>query len=159
MNKTILGIAIAGAFLIGILSANPVVEAVGGWQQAFVGLDTRITALENQPPVDISGLEAQVTDLETWQDSFTTYLVRKQFTLGPTQLIHSDVATCNVGDVATGGGYGSGGTVLNEFPRAGTGFPETGEIPFEWVHSKEYTIGGQTMTSWVVCIDLPPFRP
>jgi len=28
-------IAIAGAFVIGILSANPVVEAVGGWQLAL----------------------------------------------------------------------------------------------------------------------------
>ena len=36
MKKAILGIAIAGAFVIGILSANPVVEAVGGWQQAFI---------------------------------------------------------------------------------------------------------------------------
>jgi len=36
MNKLgIWAIAIAGAFLIGILSANPVVEAVGGWQAAF----------------------------------------------------------------------------------------------------------------------------
>ena len=35
-------IAIAGAFLVGVLSANPVVEAVGGWKGAFDGLDTRI---------------------------------------------------------------------------------------------------------------------
>jgi len=48
MKKSILlGIAISGAFLIGILSANPVI-AVGGWQLAFDGLDTRITALEDQ---------------------------------------------------------------------------------------------------------------
>jgi len=50
MNKLgIWAIAIAGAFVIGILSANPIVEAVGGWQLAFEGLDTRITALEDQP--------------------------------------------------------------------------------------------------------------
>jgi len=50
MNKLgIWAIAIAGAFVIGILSANPVVEAVGGWQPAVDGLDARITALENQP--------------------------------------------------------------------------------------------------------------
>ena len=36
MNKLgIWAIAIAGAFLIGVLSANPVVEAVGGWQGAI----------------------------------------------------------------------------------------------------------------------------
>ncbi len=50
MNKAILGIVIVGAFLIGILSANPVVEAVGGWQLAFQGLDTRVTDLENLTP-------------------------------------------------------------------------------------------------------------
>ena len=50
MNKLgIWAIAIAGAFVIGVLSANPVVEAVGGWQLAVEGLDARITALENQP--------------------------------------------------------------------------------------------------------------
>ena len=43
-------IAIAGAFVIGILSANPVVEAVGGWQAAIAGHETRITDLENQLP-------------------------------------------------------------------------------------------------------------
>ncbi len=50
MNKLgIWAIVVAGAFFLGVLSANPVVEAVGGWQGAFDGLDTRITALENQP--------------------------------------------------------------------------------------------------------------
>ena len=52
MNKLgIWAIAIATAFVIGVLSANPVVEAVGGWQLAFVGLDTRITALETDSSV------------------------------------------------------------------------------------------------------------
>lgn len=52
MNKMgIWAIAIAGAFVIGILSANPVVEAVGGWKDAFAGLDTRVTVLENPPPI------------------------------------------------------------------------------------------------------------
>ena len=49
MNKTIAIAGIISAFFVGILSANPVVEAVGGWQDAFGGLDTRITSLENQP--------------------------------------------------------------------------------------------------------------
>ena len=50
MNKLgIWAIAIAAAFVVGILTANPVVEAVGGWQGAFEGLDSRIIALENQP--------------------------------------------------------------------------------------------------------------
>jgi len=58
LNKLgIWGIAIAGAFVIGILSANPVVEAVGGWQGAFDGLDARITALENQPVPELQVYE------------------------------------------------------------------------------------------------------
>jgi len=46
-KQLIFGIAIASAFVIGVLSANPVVEAVGGWQLAIQGLDTRITDLES----------------------------------------------------------------------------------------------------------------
>ena len=49
MNKlSIWTIAITGAFVIGVLSANPVVEAVGGWQPVVDGLDARITTLEGQ---------------------------------------------------------------------------------------------------------------
>ena len=63
-------IAIAGAFLIGILSANPIVEAVGGWQPAVDGLDTRITTLENQPSqvyelIGTTTISAGETDSET----------------------------------------------------------------------------------------------
>jgi len=46
MNKLgIWGIAIAGAFVIGILSANPVVEAVGGWQAAVADLQSQINSI------------------------------------------------------------------------------------------------------------------
>ena len=57
MNKqVILALAIATAFVIGVLSANPVVEAVGGWQPAVEGLDARITALEGDASVyEVSG--------------------------------------------------------------------------------------------------------
>jgi len=44
-------LAIAGAFVVGILSANPVSEAVGGWQPAVDGLDARISALEGDASV------------------------------------------------------------------------------------------------------------
>jgi len=54
MNKTILlGIAITGAFIVGILSANPVGEAVGGWQPVVDGLDARVTALEGAQTLEI----------------------------------------------------------------------------------------------------------
>jgi len=50
MNKLgIWGIAIAAAFMIGVLSANPVVEAVGGWKAAFDDLQQQINEIELLP--------------------------------------------------------------------------------------------------------------
>jgi len=64
MRKTILlGIAIASAFIIGTLTTNPVVDAVGGWQLAVDGLDARITALENQPAPESQVYEVSDTTL------------------------------------------------------------------------------------------------
>ena len=61
MNKqVILGIAIASAFVIGVLSANPVVEAVGGWQAAVADLLAQITSNDS----DIADLEARISELE-----------------------------------------------------------------------------------------------
>jgi len=46
MNKTILlGIAISAAFVVGVLSANPVVEAVGGWKTAVADLQAQINGI------------------------------------------------------------------------------------------------------------------
>jgi len=48
------GIAIAAAFVVGILSANPVVDAAGGWQLAFQGLQDQIDSISgNLPQEDI----------------------------------------------------------------------------------------------------------
>jgi len=65
MNKLgIWGLVIAGAFVIGVLSANPVVEAVGGWQPAVDGLDARVTALENNPTTTLYKLSQFVPALD-----------------------------------------------------------------------------------------------
>ena len=49
MNKlSIWGIVIAGAFFIGILTANPVVEAVGGWKAAIADLQNQIDNTSEQ---------------------------------------------------------------------------------------------------------------
>ena len=65
MKKAILGIAIAGAFVIGIFSANPVVEAVGGWKAAIADHETRISEIENVlDPIEtlqVDGLLVQLT--------------------------------------------------------------------------------------------------
>ncbi len=55
MNKLgIWAIAIAGAFVIGVLSANPVVEAVGGWQPAIQGLQDQIDSIPAPEPQIVS---------------------------------------------------------------------------------------------------------
>jgi len=75
MNKLgIWVIAIAAAFVIGVLSANPVVEAVGGWQAAVVGLQEQIDNTSGQvyevsgvsviPAGEVFGNEVQLRCLE-----------------------------------------------------------------------------------------------
>jgi len=50
LNKLgIWAIAIVAAFVVGVLSANPVVEAAGGWKAAIESLVERVTDLENKP--------------------------------------------------------------------------------------------------------------
>jgi len=47
LNKLgIWGIVIAGAFFVGVLSANPVVEAAGGWKAAVIELSGDISDIE-----------------------------------------------------------------------------------------------------------------
>jgi len=51
MNKLgIWAIAIAGAFVIGVLSANPVAEAVGGWKAAVADLQDQIDSIPTSEP-------------------------------------------------------------------------------------------------------------
>ena len=45
-NLGIWGIVIAGAFFVGVLSANPVAEAVGGWKAAIEDLQNQIDNIE-----------------------------------------------------------------------------------------------------------------
>jgi len=86
MNKLgIWAIAIAGAFLIGVLSANPVVEAIGGWQGAFAGLDARITTLE--------------TDSSVYEVSQTITILAGDFTDGTITLLCLDGDKLDSGEV------------------------------------------------------------
>jgi len=66
MNKLgIWAIAIATAFVIGVLSANPVVEGVGGWQAAIAGHETRITTLEGAQTIEIMRIDGgRVTTID-----------------------------------------------------------------------------------------------
>jgi len=74
MNKLgIWAIAVAGAFLIGVVSANPVVEAVEEWNQA-VELKASSDTKKNK---STSGWQAAVEILQSQIDDITE---------GPTQL-------------------------------------------------------------------------
>jgi len=73
-NSGIWGIAIATAFVIGVLSANPVVEAAAGWKAAFDDLQQQINEMELLPgpqgppgvvvPEILDDLDARITALE-----------------------------------------------------------------------------------------------
>ncbi len=64
MNKLgIWVIAVAAVFVVGVLSANPVVEAVGGWQAAVEDLLAQITSNDS----DIADHETRIIDLEASQ--------------------------------------------------------------------------------------------
>jgi len=61
LNKLgIWALVIAAAFFVGILSANPVVEAAGGWKAAIEDLQSQIDAIPSDPPFDPSGLQSQI---------------------------------------------------------------------------------------------------
>jgi len=93
-------IVIAAAFFVGILSANPVVEAVGGWQGAFDGLDVRITGLENTPTPKIQ------KQIESHQVDMT------QSPLG--QFVHHTFSCTNDGVIEGPQSFSTIGTVHGE---------------------------------------------
>ena len=84
------GIAIAGACFVGVLSANPVVEAAGGWKAAFDDLLAQITSND----AEIADHETRVTDLETQSAKIfkfgSTANVGIPRGLGPTQMVGFD---------------------------------------------------------------------
>jgi len=88
LNKLgIWAIVIVAAFVVGILSANPVVEAAGGWKEAVADLlaqitsndaeiadhETRIVDQENKPTPKIQKqIEKHTVDMTTACPEFTT---------------------------------------------------------------------------------------
>jgi len=72
MNRLgIWAIAIAGTFLIWVLSANPVVESVGGWQQAFI-TDEAYDSAHGIDSLSI-GFGSEVTDSAGIQDNILAH--------------------------------------------------------------------------------------
>jgi len=80
MGRTIwvFAVVIVAAFVVGILSANPVVEAVGGWKEAIADHETRITDLENQSQ-EILRFSSQASSIPLGNRA-----------LGPTQMVGID---------------------------------------------------------------------
>jgi len=54
-------IVVAGAFFVGVLTANPVVEAAGGWKAAVDDLLAQITSND----AEIADHETRIADLES----------------------------------------------------------------------------------------------
>jgi len=142
MNKLgILAIAIAGAFLIGILSANPVVEAVGGWKPAVDDLQSQIDA---------------ITSLE----SPTTYVKVKQHQYLQTSTSVYDV-DCDPGDIILGGGWetdpgllGGNVNIFSSFPPHVTANTGTWFIQ---LHTTDINIiQNGNVNVRAICLDLTP---
>ena len=63
MNKTIAIAGIIGAFVFGILAANPVVEAAEGWKAAIEDLQNQIDNLEPSEQIyEVSGVSVISAD-------------------------------------------------------------------------------------------------
>ena len=94
MNKLgIWVIAIAAAFVVGVLSANPVVEGASGWKQAFDDLLAQIISND----VDIADNKARITDLENqsqeilrFDSQASSIPLTGNRALGPTQMVGID---------------------------------------------------------------------
>jgi len=140
MNKLgIWAIAIAGAFVIGVLSANPVVEAVGGWQAAIELLVVDIGSNTN----DIANLQQQIPPPTYWV--FVSPSTGKASSL------------CDVGDKIIGGGttvLGGAAEVRVSKPifDAGTNSDQEG-----WRGEISPISGVQIQVS-ASCLDLVPLR-
>jgi len=77
------GIAIAAAFMIGVLSANPVVEAVGGWKAAFDDLQQQINEIELLPgPPGETGPQGPAAPSNVYEVSDTITILEEDTTGG-----------------------------------------------------------------------------
>jgi len=103
MNKLgIWAIAIVGAFVVGILSANPVVDAVGGWKEAIADLQNQIDNTSGQV------YEVSLTvPIGIMDDSFKPFSLR--CSEGDTMYVSNTIVSSleSVSDPeAAGGGFG-----------------------------------------------------
>ncbi len=85
------GIAIAAAFMIGVLSANPVVEAVGGWKAAFDDLQQQINEIELLPgPQGEQGEQGPAAPSNVYEVSDTITILEGARTDGTITLLCMD---------------------------------------------------------------------
>jgi len=92
MNKLgIWAIAIAGAFLIGAFTANPVVEAAGGWKEAL-GLHEEDSSAHHDKYTDADAITAVGPHTPT--ADFNSYWLNDALPSGNENL----AVLCNVGD-------------------------------------------------------------
>ena len=92
------------AFIAGAITANPVVEAAGGWKGAFDDLINGITAVNLNPASTIGG-----SSISTGAHPVPILNVQKVLgsvtTASGTGAFFSSTATCPPGTTLTGGGH------------------------------------------------------
>jgi len=154
-KQVILGIAIATAFVIGVLSANPVVEAANGWKAAVDDLQDQIDEIELSPgPQGPPG-----NDGEDGTQIFGTYIVQggqKFLDVDPTgQGSDSSIIFCEDGDILLSGGYSS-----LENVRLTENLPHPDTHLGAWVVTANAfdIIGGPTnaYAAYALCLDITP---
>jgi len=151
-NNTIIISGILVAFLVGAITANPVVEAAGGWKGAFDDLINGITAVDLNSASTIGGSPISTAP------PLTTYPVRslKSVTPGSTGTI---LVSCLSGDKLLSGGYGTDlsttWVIDANIAQIIGGFPPT--LSGIWIVSATNTgsVTG-TLSSTIICADLTP---
>ena len=178
----ILVVAIVASFVIGIISANPVVDAVGGWKAAFDDLQLQINNIPAGPagadgatgpagadgatgPAGADGATGPAgADGATGPQGPTgadTY-VKTLSLFVPTGagLERTLEPTCNTGDVATGGGYSADSPSVLSYIHFRPNPDTQDSIPTSWITSVKRNPGFDnnpiTFRAYVICNDLTP---
>jgi hypothetical protein len=180
MNKTILILAIAAAFVAGTITTTALVYAHGGDGSLIHACASKstgalryvaphVTCKSGENSVDwpqialpgpqgIQGDQGDKGDTgekgETGPAGGTSYVETAFTPVAPEEFGVAN-AHCDTGDEATGGGFGPW---LHDFQLFASG--PTGSSPTGWaVHATNIDIESSFVIAHVVCRDLPPLRP
>ena len=166
----ILVVAIVASFVIGIISANPVVDAVGGWKAAFDDLQLQINNIPAGPPgadgadgaTGPAGADGATGPQGPTGPAGADTYVKTLSLFVPTGagLERTLEPTCNTGDVATGGGYSADSPSVLSYIHFRPNPDTQDSIPTSWITSVKRNHGFDnnpiTLRAYVICNDLTP---